>query len=108
MTVNGYVVPDEHFGQVLSASYPGIPPADITAAYRMSSTDTWGEPYVPATILSLAPVRQVLVDKEKVLSVNLISARPGEFDRVWDAGIKDWLDSGAQAVIDEQKSKYTR
>jgi putative aldouronate transport system substrate-binding protein len=108
MSINGYVVPSEQFGQVLSASYPGIPPEDIAAAYQMSSTDIWIEPYVSATILSLTPVRQVLVDKERVLSVNLITARPGEFDHVWETGIKDWLDSGAQAVIDEQKSKYSR
>jgi putative aldouronate transport system substrate-binding protein len=106
MSINGYVTPDEHFGQVLAASYPGIPPAEVTEAYKISSTNAEVEPYVPATILSIAEVRQVLVDKEKVLSVNLIRARPGEFDRIWDTGIKDWLDSGAQAVIDEQKAKY--
>jgi putative aldouronate transport system substrate-binding protein len=106
MTINGYIVPAQHFGEVLSASYPGIPPADITAAYRMASLNAKSEPYVPATILSLGPVRQVLADKEKVLCVNLICAKPGDFDRVWDAGIKDWLASGAQAVIDEQRAKY--
>ncbi|MDR1300872.1 MAG: hypothetical protein LBK43_00165, partial [Treponema sp.] len=106
MTINGYIVPPEHFGAVLSASYPGIPPNDITVAYQMASRYARSEPYIPATILSIAPVRQVLVDKEKVLCVNLICAKPGDFDRVWDAGIKDWLASGAQAVIDEQKAKY--
>jgi putative aldouronate transport system substrate-binding protein len=105
-SINGYVVPPEQFGEVLSASYPGIPPEEVTVAYRIGSTDVKALPYVPATILSLAPVRQVLVDKEKILSVNLICAKPGEFDRVWDVGIKDWLDSGAQAVINEQRAKY--
>jgi putative aldouronate transport system substrate-binding protein len=106
MAINGYVVPPAQFGEVLSASYPGIPPQDVTAAYQMSSLHTVSEPYVPATILSIAPVRQVLIDKEKVFCVNLICAKPADFDRVWDAGIKDWLASGAQAVIDEQKAKY--
>jgi putative aldouronate transport system substrate-binding protein len=106
MSLNGYVVPAEHFGQVLAASYPGIPPDDITAAYKISSTNAKPEPYVPATILSIAATRQVLVDKEKNLSVNLIVSKPNDFDRVWDTGIKDWLDSGAQSVIDEQRAKY--
>jgi putative aldouronate transport system substrate-binding protein len=106
MSINGYVTPSRTFGQVLSASYPGIPPDEVTAAYRISSLNAKVEPYVSATILSLASVRQVLVDKEKTLCVTLICAKPGEFDRVWDAGIKDWLGSGAQAVIDEQKAKY--
>ncbi|MDR2482643.1 MAG: extracellular solute-binding protein [Treponema sp.] len=106
MSINGYIVPPEQSGQVLAASYPGIPPEEITAAYRMSSLNAKAEPFVPVTILSLAEVRQVLVDKEKVLSVNLIRAKPADFDRVWDEGIKDWLESGAQRVIDEQRAKY--
>ncbi|MDR0645121.1 MAG: extracellular solute-binding protein [Treponema sp.] len=106
MSINGYVVPTEQFGQVLAAGYPGIPLDEVTAAYRIASLNAKVEPYISATILSLAPVRQVLVNKEKVLCVNLICAKPGEFDRVWDEGIQDWLSSGAQAVIDEQKTKY--
>ncbi|MDR1971433.1 MAG: extracellular solute-binding protein [Treponema sp.] len=106
MSINGYVVPDEHFGQVLSGSYPGIPPEEVTAAYRMSSLYAVPEPYVKTAITSLAPIRQVIVDKDQALCVNLICARQGEFDRIWNEGIKDWLDSGAQTVIDEQRAKY--
>jgi len=106
MTVNGYVVPEEDFGVVLSASYPGIPPEDIGHAYQMSSFDANPEPYVAATIDSLAAVRQTIVEKEQTLSVNLIVAKPADFDKVWDSGIKEWLASGAQAVIDEQKAEY--
>jgi putative aldouronate transport system substrate-binding protein len=106
LSINGYVAPAEHFGQVLSASYPGVPPDEVTAAYRIASLNAKVEPYISATIISLASVRQVLVNKEKTLSVNLICAKPGEFDRMWDEGIKDWLSSGAQTVIDEQKAKY--
>jgi putative aldouronate transport system substrate-binding protein len=106
MSINGYIVPTDQFGLVLAGSYPGIPPEDINQAFKVATTNAEVEPYVATTILSLAPVRQVLVDKEKTLSVNLICAKPGEFDKVWDEGIRDWLSSGAQAVIDEQKAKY--
>jgi len=106
LTLNGYVVKDEDFGQVLAASYPGIPPEDITAAYIMGSLNANPEPYVAATIDSLAPVRQTLVDKEKTLSVNAICAKPADFDKEWDSGIKEWLLSGAQTVIDEQRAEY--
>jgi hypothetical protein len=35
-----------------------------------------------------------------------LTARPVDFDRVWNVRIKEWLDSGAQAVIDERKAKF--
>jgi putative aldouronate transport system substrate-binding protein len=105
-SLNGYAVPVAQLGQVLSASYPGIPPADVTAAYRMSGIDAVQTPFVPASIDSIAPVRNVLIDKEQALSVSLITAKPDDFDRVWNTGIQDWLNSGAQSVINEQRSKY--
>ncbi|MDR2194798.1 MAG: extracellular solute-binding protein [Treponema sp.] len=106
ISINGYAVPAAQLGQVLSASYPGIPPAEVTAAYRMSGIDTVQNPYVPATINAIVTVRNTLTDKEQALSVNLITAKPADFDRVWNTGIQDWLNSGAQAVVDEQRSKY--
>jgi putative aldouronate transport system substrate-binding protein len=107
MTVNGYAMKTtEQLGQVLAASYPGIPAVEITQAYQVSSLNAKPEPFVAATILSVAPIRNVLIEKHDTLCVNLVRAKPEEFDRVWDAGIKDWLDSGAQTVINEQKAKY--
>ncbi|MDR0759020.1 MAG: extracellular solute-binding protein [Treponema sp.] len=107
MSINGYLMKTpEELSQVLAFGYPGIPPEDVITAYIMASTNAKQEPYVPATITSISTIRQVLVDKEKALSVNLICASPGTFDQTWDAGIKDWLTSGAQTVIDEQRAKY--
>jgi putative aldouronate transport system substrate-binding protein len=107
LSINGYAMnsPAET-ARVLAFSYPGIAADDVTESYRLSSLNTVMDPFVAATINSITPIRQVLVDKEKVLSVSLIRAKPEEFDRVWDAGIKDWLASGAQTVIDEQRAKY--
>jgi putative aldouronate transport system substrate-binding protein len=107
ISINGYAMKNqEELAQVLAFGYPGILPEDISTAYKISSTNAKPEPFVPASILSLAPIRNVLVDKEKVLCVNLICAKPEDFDRVWDSGIRDWLSSGAQTVIDEQQAKY--
>jgi putative aldouronate transport system substrate-binding protein len=107
MSINGFAMKTpQEIAQVLAFSYPGIPAAEITEAYRISSLNAKPEPYVPATILSLASVRQVLVNKEQVLCVSLVRAKPADFDRVWDEGIKDWLSSGAQTVLDEQRTKY--
>jgi putative aldouronate transport system substrate-binding protein len=107
MSVNGYAMKSTaELGSVLAASYPGIPPAEVTAAYEISSLNAKAEPYVPATILSAAEVRNVLTEKSDTLYVNLVRAQPANFDKVWDDGIKDWLNAGAQTVIDEQRQKY--
>jgi putative aldouronate transport system substrate-binding protein len=107
LSINGYAMKTaEELAQVLAFGYPGIPATEVTAAYKMASLNAKFEPFVPASILSLAPIRNVLIEKEKIFSVNVICAKPEEFERVWDSGIKDWLSSGAQTVIDEQRAKY--
>jgi putative aldouronate transport system substrate-binding protein len=35
-----------------------------------------------------------------------ITCPAAQFDRVWDAGIADWLASGAQAILNERAAKY--
>jgi putative aldouronate transport system substrate-binding protein len=52
------------------------------------------------------PLAQTLVDKAKVMYVQMITCPPAQFDAVWDAQIKDWLASGAQAVLDERIAKF--
>ena len=48
------------------------------------------------------------VEKEKRdnLLAQAIVAKPDQFDAVWNAGFKDLLNSGVQAIIDERKAKY--
>jgi putative aldouronate transport system substrate-binding protein len=35
-----------------------------------------------------------------------VTAPPAQFDRVWDAGIANWLQSGGQVIKDERAAKY--
>jgi putative aldouronate transport system substrate-binding protein len=46
-----------------------------------------------------------LSDKGVVIFANSITCAPAQFDAVYDAGVKDWLASGAQAIIDERRAK---
>jgi putative aldouronate transport system substrate-binding protein len=82
------------------------PPEVILNAYNTALKNAKPEPVVPVTLTAAAPVAQTLQDKAKVLLVNAITCSPGDFDRIWDAGIADWLASGAQAVRDERAQKY--
>jgi putative aldouronate transport system substrate-binding protein len=45
-------------------------------------------------------------EKRNNLMVQAVVAKSGTFDKVWDAGYKDLLNSGVQAIIDERKAKY--
>ncbi len=44
-------------------------------------------------------------EKRNNLLVQAVTAKPADFDKVWNAGYKDLLDSGVQAIIDERKAK---
>jgi putative aldouronate transport system substrate-binding protein len=49
---------------------------------------------------------QTLQDKADALLAQSIRGRPADFDRIWDEGIRDWLSSGGQEVINERTSLY--
>ena len=78
----------------------------IETAYHIAMHNGVPDPVIPVTLSAAGPYVQTLIDKDKVLLTESITARPADFDRVWDAGIKDYLESGAQAIIDERKAKY--
>ena len=104
--LNGYDLGDPELNaKVLAGSY-NWPPEVITRAYRVSSTNANPGPHIPAKLLAATPVMQTLTDKAVNLYTEAVTAKPENFDRVWDAGVKDWLTSGAQAIIDERREKY--
>lgn len=106
ISVNGWVMDTpELIAKVLSYSYQW-PQEYITEAYRIASNGAEPGPVVPATLLKWAPLAQTLNDKATVVYVNGVTAKPEEFDKVWNDGVRDWLASGAQEVIDERREKY--
>ena len=78
----------------------------ITAAFKTAITNARPGPVVPATLSAAGPYSQTLVDKGNIISTLAVTASPENFDRVWDTGITDWLESGAQIILDERKAKY--
>jgi putative aldouronate transport system substrate-binding protein len=108
MMMNGLFLETEEASiRALAAGYSW--PADlITQAYNMALTNARPGMVVktssPLTVA--APLAQTLSDKSKVIYATAIQAPANQFDAVYDAAIKDWLSSGAQAVIDERRAKY--
>lgn len=106
LTINGLDLNDDAKNlQALAASY-SFDKSLITSAYEIAMKDGVVTPVRSVTLTAAGPVTQTLQDKGKSLMAESIKAPADKFDAVWDAQIKDWLASGAQAVIDERAQKY--
>ena len=104
--LNGYDMGDPKLNELVLAHSYNWPPEVITNAYRISSTNAVPGPHVSVKLLEAAPVQQVLQDRAVVLFCEAITTSPGNFDRVWDTGVRDWLSLGAQTVVNERRVKY--
>jgi len=91
--------------RVLALSYGNTPSATIENAYAISIRNARAGPVYQATT-RVNQYAQTLQDKSNVLRAQAITATPANFDRVWDAGIADWLASGAQEVLNERASLW--
>jgi putative aldouronate transport system substrate-binding protein len=110
MPMNGLFLETEEASiRSLAAGY--VYPAEvIERAYKIALKDGLPPPVAkPSSPLTVAgPLNQTLLDKGNVFLVELETCSPSQFDAKWDTGLKDWLASGAQAVLDERKAKYPK
>ena len=104
MPMNGIEMGSEEMNaRVLALSYGGYAPEIIVNAYRLSVRNARAEVVVPGVATTQDGIYgQTLADKADAVIALAITARPADFDRVWDAGVADWLSSGGQAVMDER------
>jgi putative aldouronate transport system substrate-binding protein len=103
MPINGIELLDnEKNSRVLALSYPGIPPETIVNAMAVSTANGKISPAFSAAQTNIGTYGQTLMDKADALLAQSITTTVANFDRVWDAGYRDWLASGGQAVIDEK------
>ena len=91
--------------RVLALSYGDTPPEVIVNAYMISTRGARAAAVYQATT-TVNQYAQTLQDKADALLAQAIRARPADFDRIWDEGIRDWLSSGGQEVINERSSLY--
>jgi putative aldouronate transport system substrate-binding protein len=106
MPMNGVEMGSQDLNsRVLAFSYGNIDPNVIVNAYAISTRNARAAPVYQATT-RINQYAQTLQDKSNVFRAQAIRARPADFDRIWDAGIADWLLSGAQEVINERASLW--
>jgi putative aldouronate transport system substrate-binding protein len=93
--------------RVLALGYGDIDPNIIVEAYTISTRNARA-PAVHQAVTNINQFDQTLRTKADDLLARSIRARPQDFDRVWEDGFQDWLQSGGQAVIDERSSLFPR
>jgi len=106
MPMNGVEMGSQELNaRVLALSYGNIPAETIVNAYAASVNNARAAAVYQATT-TVNQYAQTLQDKADALLAQAIRCSPSDFDRIWDAGIRDWLASGGQEVINERTSLY--
>ncbi len=108
ITVNGLkLTSDDLTNKSRALNYPGIPAEDVLNSHKIANTDLRIGKNVNVGAIAaeegvgdtLSQLRDTVYDKAVVASV-------ADFDKVWDAELKNYLSSGGQAIIDERTAKW--
>ncbi len=106
LVVNGMEMDDPAKNiDVIARSYPGYEDV-FREAYNISLKDGYTIPTLLDPIDSEAQFSNTLKEKQKEIFAKAITAKPEDFDNVWNAGIKEFLESGGQAIIDERQKVW--
>jgi len=98
---------DAQNARVLGLSYGAISPDVISNAYVTATAGARG----PAVWQATTKVNQYsgdLREKADDLISSAITAKTADFNRVWDNGVRDWLRSGGQEVLNERNALYPK
>ena len=105
MPMNGVELGNQDLNsRVLAFGYGDTPPEVIVNAYAMATTNAQSPAVYQAFTVKDGIYGQTLRDMADALIAQAVTARTADFDKVWDAGIQDWLNSGAREVIEERAS----
>lgn len=106
ITINGLDMGDPiKSAQCLALGYSGVDKRFIEKAYVTGMNDGMVyQNFNVGEISSENGMGQALDTKRDNLFAQAIVAKPADFDAVWDAGYKDYLDSGARAIQEEREA----
>ena len=106
MPINGVELGSAELNaRVLGLSYGNFPPEVIANAFVVSTTNARAAAVYQATT-KINQYNQDLQEKADDLLAQAITAKPADFSRTWDNGIRDWLRAGGQEVYNERRSLY--
>jgi putative aldouronate transport system substrate-binding protein len=91
----------------MALAYSEVDTSIVEQAYARASTprSNFGHANVGA-IESEEGMGQVLDNKRDAIYAKAIPASVAQFDSVFDSNYRDWLNSGAQAIINERAAKW--
>lgn len=110
ITINGLDLgnPDLNVKSI-ALGYVGVDASVISQAYKYSTFDgRFTKKFNVGEIKAEAGMGPALSDKRNTLLTKAVAAAAGTFDSVFDSGLKDYLNSGGQAIIDERKAAYEK
>lgn len=97
---------DEKNKQALVAGFPQENQADLRKALDISVTDTFKPVLFDKPIEAEGKYGTALQDKYDEMIVKTATAKPDKFESAYDAALKDYMQSGGQAILDERTKAY--
>lgn len=91
--------------KAMSLNYPGFE-KDYIIAYNNAMKDSFVEPTVPVPCDADSKYGSTLTTKSKEMYAKLITCKPSDFDKVWDAQISEYLKAGGQEILDGRKKAW--
>ncbi len=110
ITINGLDLGDpEITAKSLANGYGGVDKRFIEKSYAIQRNESRITPNFNVGVVQAEEgMGPALKEKRDNLLVQSIVASPADFDSVYDRGMKDYLSSGGQAIIDERAAKYEK
>jgi len=110
MTINGLDLGDKDLTtKSVALGYAGVEPKYVQKAYELTSKDAFIEKHINVgPIKSEEGMGPALKEKRDNMLVQAVTAKPEKFDSIFDGGMKDYLASGGQAIIDERAAAYDK
>jgi len=92
--------------KAIAKSYPGYE-AEATKAMQIASVDAFQYFWFDTPRDSDAKYAKSLLDKTAEMYAKLVTAKPADFDKLYDEQVKEYMANGGQAVKDESIKIYT-
>jgi putative aldouronate transport system substrate-binding protein len=110
ITINGMDLGNADLNVKSTAlGYAGVDPKIIEQAYKYSIQDgIVAKKFNVGEIKSESGIGTALTQKRDTMLTQSVVAPTAKFDSVYDSGLKDYLSSGGQAIIDERKAAYEK
>jgi putative aldouronate transport system substrate-binding protein len=107
MPMNGVELLDpEKNARALAFGYGSTPPELIVNAIATAVANGKAPVVYKVTTTKDGIYGQTLRDKADALIAQAVTASRADFDRIWDAGMRDYLASGGQEVLDERATLW--